>query len=76
MQDMRNLKNESSRAPYISWFTPEVTDDVDVHKSLKEQLSFKNLVCTRLKNTFYSYFSFLRSRGNLVGITKSYGLDD
>jgi hypothetical protein len=50
-------KTERSKALFVSRFSPEVTAD-DVHKSLKEQLSFKNLVCTKLKTKFNSYSSF------------------
>jgi hypothetical protein len=37
--------------------SPEVTA-ADVEKSLKEQLSLKRLVCTRLKTKFNAYASF------------------
>ncbi|PNF15465.1 hypothetical protein B7P43_G17548 [Cryptotermes secundus] len=50
-------KAERSKALSVSRFSPEVTAD-DVHKSLKEQLSLKQLVCTRLKTKFNSYSSF------------------
>jgi hypothetical protein len=44
-------------ALFVSRFSTEVTT-FDVQKSLKEQLSFKNLVCTRLKPKINSYASF------------------
>jgi hypothetical protein len=50
-------KPEMSKALSVSRFSPEVTAD-DVHKSLKEQLSLKKLVCTKLKTKFNSYSSF------------------
>ncbi|PNF43161.1 hypothetical protein B7P43_G17207 [Cryptotermes secundus] len=50
-------KAERSKALFDSRFSPEVTAD-DVHKSLKEQLSLKQLVCTRLKTKFNLYSSF------------------
>jgi hypothetical protein len=50
-------KEQRFRAPSFSRFSPEVTAD-DVEKSLKEQLSIKNLVCKRLKTKFSTYASF------------------
>jgi hypothetical protein len=50
-------KPERSKALFVSRFSPEVTAD-DVHKSLKEQLNLKRLVCTKLKTKFNSYSSF------------------
>jgi hypothetical protein len=50
-------KPERSKALFVSRFSPEVTAD-DVHKSLKEQLSLKMLVCTKLRTKFNSYSSF------------------
>jgi hypothetical protein len=50
-------KPERSEALFVSRFNPEVTVD-DVHKSLKQQLRLKKLVCTRLKTKFNSYSSF------------------
>jgi hypothetical protein len=50
-------KKERTKALFVSRFSPEVTAE-DVHKSLKEQLSLKKLVCTRLKTKFISYASF------------------
>ncbi|PNF20345.1 hypothetical protein B7P43_G12886 [Cryptotermes secundus] len=50
-------KAERSKALSVSWFSPKVTAD-DVHKSLKEQLTLKQLVCTKLKTKFNSYSSF------------------
>jgi hypothetical protein len=44
-------KRERSKALFVSRFSPEVTV-ADVEKSLKEQLSLKSLVCTRLKTKF------------------------
>jgi hypothetical protein len=42
------VKKQRTKALFVSRFSPEVTTD-DVHKSLKEQLSLKRLVCTRLR---------------------------
>jgi hypothetical protein len=39
------------------YYYSEVTAE-DVEKSLKEQLSFKRLVCTRLRTKYNSYASF------------------
>jgi hypothetical protein len=50
-------KPERSKALFVSRFSPKVTAD-DVHRSLKEQLSLKRLVCTKLKTEFNSYSSF------------------
>jgi hypothetical protein len=50
-------KRERSKALVVSKFSPEVTA-ADVEKSLKEQLSLKRLVCTRLKTKFNAYASF------------------
>jgi hypothetical protein len=52
-------KRERSKALFVSRFSPEVTT-IDIEESLKEQLSLKRLVCTRLKTKFdiYSYASF------------------
>jgi hypothetical protein len=50
-------KQERSKALFISHFSSEVTN-VDIEKSLKEQLSLKRLVCIRLKNKFDTYASF------------------
>jgi hypothetical protein len=50
-------KRERSKALFVSRFSPEVTA-TDVEKSLKEQLSLKRLVCTRLKTKFNAYASF------------------
>jgi hypothetical protein len=50
-------KRERSRALFVSRFSPEVTT-VDIEESLKEQLSLKRLVCTRLKTKFNTYASF------------------
>jgi hypothetical protein len=50
-------KPERSKALFVSRFSPEVTAE-DVEKSLKEQLSFKMLVCTRLRTKYNSYASF------------------
>jgi hypothetical protein len=44
-------KNKRFKAHFVSRFNPEVTAD-DVEKSLKEELSQKELVCTRLKIKF------------------------
>jgi hypothetical protein len=49
-------KKERSKASFVSRFSPEVIAD-DVEKSLKEQLSLKKLVCTRLKIKFSTYAS-------------------
>jgi hypothetical protein len=49
--------HERSKALFVSRFSPEVTAD-DVHNSLKEQLSLKKLVCTKLKTKFNSCSSF------------------
>ncbi|PNF20526.1 hypothetical protein B7P43_G05329, partial [Cryptotermes secundus] len=51
------MLDTSVEAFFVSRFSPEVTAD-DVHKSLKEQLSLKNLVCTRLRTKFNTYASF------------------
>jgi hypothetical protein len=45
------------KAIFVSRFFPDVTTD-DVVTSLKEQLSLKKLVCTRLKTKFSTYASF------------------
>jgi hypothetical protein len=50
-------KSGRSKALFVSRFSPEVTAD-DVCKTLKEQLSLKKLVCTRLKTKFSTYSSF------------------
>ncbi|PNF42410.1 hypothetical protein B7P43_G18382 [Cryptotermes secundus] len=50
-------KKERKKTLFVSRFSPEVTAD-DVHKSLKEQLSLKKLVCTRLRTKFNTYASF------------------
>jgi hypothetical protein len=50
-------KKERSRALFVSRFSPEVTT-VEIEESLKEQLSLKRLVCTRLKTKFDTYASF------------------
>jgi hypothetical protein len=50
-------KSEKSKALFVSRFIPEVTAD-DVHKLLKEQLSLRKLVCTKLRTKFNSYSSF------------------
>jgi hypothetical protein len=50
-------KKERSKALCASRFSPEVTT-VDIEESLKEQLSLKRLVCTRLKTKFNTYASF------------------
>jgi hypothetical protein len=50
-------KPEKSKALFVSRFSLEVTAD-DVHKSLKEQLSLRKLVCTKLRTKFNSYSSF------------------
>jgi hypothetical protein len=50
-------KRERSKALFVSRFSPEVMA-ADVEKSLKEQLSLKRLVCTRLKTKFNAYASF------------------
>jgi hypothetical protein len=50
-------KRERFKALFVSRFSPEVTAH-DVEKSLKEQLSLKRLVCTRLKTKFNAYASF------------------
>jgi hypothetical protein len=50
-------KRERYKALFVSRFSPEVTVD-DVEKFLKEQLSLKKLVCTRLKTKFNTYASF------------------
>jgi hypothetical protein len=50
-------KPERTKALFVSRFSPEVTAD-DVSKTLKEQLSLKRLVCTKLKTKFDSYSSF------------------
>ncbi|XP_033610480.1 uncharacterized protein LOC111872200 [Cryptotermes secundus] len=50
-------KKERTKALFVSRFSPKVTAD-DVHKSLKEQLSLKKLVCTRLRTKFNTYASF------------------
>jgi hypothetical protein len=46
-----------SKALFVSRFSPKVTAD-DVHKTLKEQLSLKRLVCTKLKTKLNTYSSF------------------
>jgi hypothetical protein len=50
-------KAERFKALFVSRFSLDVTAD-DVHKSLKEQLSLKKLVYTKLKTKFNSYSSF------------------
>jgi hypothetical protein len=50
-------KGKGVRPFFVSRFSPEVTA-ADVEKSLKEQLSLKSLVCTRLKTKFNAYASF------------------
>jgi hypothetical protein len=50
-------KKERSKAIFVSRFSSDVTTD-DVEKSLKEQLSLKKLVYTRLKTKFSTYTSF------------------
>ncbi|KDR17953.1 hypothetical protein L798_08171 [Zootermopsis nevadensis] len=50
-------KRERSKALFVSRFSPGVSA-ADVEKSLKEQLSLKRLVCTRLKTKFDAYASF------------------
>jgi hypothetical protein len=50
-------KKQRTKAIFISRFCPDVTTD-DVVTSLKEQLSLKKLVCTRLKTKFSTYASF------------------
>jgi hypothetical protein len=50
-------KKERSKALFVSRFNPDVTT-VDIEESLKEQLSLKRLVCTRLKTKFNTYASF------------------
>jgi hypothetical protein len=49
--------HQKSKALFVSRFCPEVTAD-DVHKSLKEQLSLKKLVWTKIRTKFNSYSSF------------------
>jgi hypothetical protein len=46
-----------SRGLFNSRLSPEVSAN-DIEKSLKEQLSMKKLVCTRLKTKFNTYASF------------------
>jgi hypothetical protein len=50
-------KRERSKALFVSTFSPEVKA-ADVEKSLKERLSLKRIVCTRLKTKFNAYASF------------------
>jgi hypothetical protein len=50
-------KSERSKALFVSRFNPEVTAD-DVYKILKEQLSLRKLVCTKLETKFNSYSCF------------------
>jgi hypothetical protein len=50
-------KPERSKALFVSRFSPQVTAE-DIRKSLKEQLSLKFLVCTRLRTKFDTYASF------------------
>jgi hypothetical protein len=50
-------KSGRSKALFVFRFSPEVTAD-EVCKTLKEQLSLENLVCTRLETKFNSYSSF------------------
>jgi hypothetical protein len=51
-------KPERTKVLFVSCFSPEVTAD-DVSKMLKEQLSLKKLVCTKLRTKFNSYSSFI-----------------
>jgi hypothetical protein len=45
-----------TKALFVSRFSPEVTAN-DVHKTLKEQLRLKWLICTKLKTKlFLSHF--------------------
>jgi hypothetical protein len=50
-------KQARSKALFVSHFSPGVSAD-DVEKSLKEQLTLKKFVCTRLKTKFNTYASF------------------
>jgi hypothetical protein len=50
-------KKERSKALFVSRFSPEDTT-TDIEESLKEQLSLKRIVCTRLKTKFDIYASF------------------
>jgi hypothetical protein len=50
-------KKERIKAIFVSRFCPDMTTD-DAVTSLKEQLSLKKLVCTRLKTKFSTYASF------------------
>jgi hypothetical protein len=50
-------KPKRTKALFVSRFSPEVTAD-EVSKTLKEQLSLKRLVCTKLRTKFDSYSSF------------------
>jgi hypothetical protein len=52
-------KPERTKALFVSRFSLKVTDDIS--KALKEQLSLKILVCTKLRTKFNSYSSFHRS---------------
>ena len=51
------VKKERTKALFVSRFCPEVSA-ADVEKSLKEQLSLKKLICTRLKTKFNTYSSY------------------
>jgi hypothetical protein len=46
-------KPERTKALFVSRFSPEVKAD-DVSKTLKEQLSLKKVVCTKLRTKFDS----------------------
>jgi hypothetical protein len=50
-------KPERTKALFVSRFSLEVMAD-DVSKTLKEQLSLRRLVCTKLRTKFDSYSSF------------------
>jgi hypothetical protein len=51
-------KPERSKARFVSRFSPEIMAD-DVQKSLKEQLSLKMLVCTKLKTNSIRSLPFI-----------------
>jgi hypothetical protein len=50
-------KETRSKALFVLRFSPEVSSG-DLENSLKEKLSLKKLVCTRLKTKFNTYASF------------------
>jgi hypothetical protein len=50
-------RKERSKALFVSSFSPEVSAS-DIENSLKQQISLKMLVCTRLKTKFNSYSLF------------------